>query len=553
MNKKIILIVFLVLFIPVALAAAWFFSVSGTEYKPSNVASIILSDGESEWEYTDEEEKGFFTAVINNLVSIEKQTFSSEVWRLYTLELERTFETDIFYLCLSQNAKNCLAYDEEGNWYRINTDDARKILVREELEGVYTASTYPKLSVNFSGEGHELSPKEYEWSYLLANGDFSTVSDSADGVEETDFKISSGIGLDLSFSIKPDWCDVKIFQENALVFSGDLSNLNTFSYDSDSVLRALVSASWYQDDSRLYYGATLSEFTFKYDLKATASVNQDSFVPGEIAWITLENAYNETFDIQTTLDTSEKLVLREYNGRHYVGVPISMDNKTGEYTVSVVSDNSNIQLKFTVSERLLEDAKVKLQSATALEYQTALENFENELSLNAYQSNVTEPLWKDGFVTPVIKFDENNKECYWISAPSYGTVQIVDGMKIPVKNFGTHYVKSVDFEFINARAVADGTVAFSGETSAFGNTLVIDHGFGLFTVYGHLDELFLKVGDIVKQYDVIGKSSSGGIVMKDGQLFFAVLQDGVFVNPYMLINEQKNADDSDLTQSPIEF
>ncbi len=553
MNKKILIIILLVLFVPTVLAALWFYSVSGAEFNPSNVSEVRLSNDEDEWIFTEDTEKEFFTSVVNNFEAIERQTFSADVWTLYTLELERIFETSVFYLCLSPDAKNCLAYDSEGEWYRIDTSDARKFLTREELEGIYTSYTYPKLAAVFSGEAHDIEPREYEWSYLLANGDFSTTSNKDGKAVDTGFNVPATTGFDISFSIMPDWCDVKIFDGDALVFSGDLSSFKSFSYDRDATLRTLVSASWYEDDSHLYYGTTVTEFTFNYNVRATAEANKYDLIPGEVAWITIENGYNETFRVETNLDTSDTLTVREHQGKHYLALPVSMNNKTGEYNVSIVSDGSNIQLKFTVSERLLEDAKVKLLTAGAHEYETALESFENEINLSSYKTTLTEPLWKGGFVTPVIKFDENNKECYWISAPSYGVEQIVDGMKISTKNFGTHYVKSVEFEFIKARAVADGIIAFSGETSAFGNTLVIDHGFGLYTVYGHLEDLSHKSGDTVKQYDVIGHSSNGGIVMKNGQLFFAILQDGVFVNPYMLINEQKSADAPDTTLAPIEF
>ncbi len=553
MNKKLIFLILIIMLVPTVLAAVWFFSVSGSDYTPKNVSSVTLvsPDGDS-WVYTEDDEKEFFTTLAQNLVSIEKQTYSADTWTLYRLELEQTFNTDSFNLCLARDAKNCLAYDDDGNWYRIDTENARQFLVREELEGVYTNSTYPSLSLILSGSEYTIEPQSYKWNYLLADGTFSGMTSDGHTVTETDFVVSASVGLSMSYSVSPDWCDVKIFNGEELVFSGDINSLGQFSYKNDAVLRALVSAEWYQDDSKLYYGNTVSEFLFNYDVRATASLNKESFIPGEIAYVTLENALNDEFFVQTNADTSKKLEVREFNGKSFLALPISYENKTGEYSISLVSDNSNIKLSFTVSERLIEDAELRLSNATAYEYQTALESFFSEISLDSYVSELNEPAWKDGFISPVIKFD-GEKEQYWISAPSYGAVQIVDGMKITVKNFGTHYIKSVDFPFIKARAVADGRVAFVGTTSAFGNTLVLDHGMGLMTVYGHLDELAASIGDSLKKGDVIGNSSDCGIVMKDAQIFFGIMQDGVFVNPYMLINEPKTFTDSDMTDAPYKF
>ncbi|MGH9202904.1 MAG: M23 family metallopeptidase, partial [Vicinamibacterales bacterium] len=53
-------------------------------------------------------------------------------------------------------------------------------------------------------------------------------------------------------------------------------------------------------------------------------------------------------------------------------------------------------------------------------------------------------------------------------------------------------------------ATAAGTVAQSSSQGAYGNLIVVDHGFGLETRYGHLSAMSVKRGDTVKRGDVIG-------------------------------------------------
>lgn len=64
------------------------------------------------------------------------------------------------------------------------------------------------------------------------------------------------------------------------------------------------------------------------------------------------------------------------------------------------------------------------------------------------------------------------------------------------------------------KAAANGTVVasqFDGAPfSGYGMVIVIDHGNGSWTLYGHQSELIAKVGDVVKQGDVIGKIGSTG-------------------------------------------
>jgi murein DD-endopeptidase MepM/ murein hydrolase activator NlpD len=60
------------------------------------------------------------------------------------------------------------------------------------------------------------------------------------------------------------------------------------------------------------------------------------------------------------------------------------------------------------------------------------------------------------------------------------------------------------------RATANGKVASSGWAGGYGRMVEIDHGNGLSTRYGHLSEINVKVGDVVKIGQVIGAVGSTG-------------------------------------------
>ena len=59
-------------------------------------------------------------------------------------------------------------------------------------------------------------------------------------------------------------------------------------------------------------------------------------------------------------------------------------------------------------------------------------------------------------------------------------------------------------------ATAEGRVVQSGYQGAYGNTILIDHGFGLQTRYGHLQDASVRHGDHVKRGDVIGHVGATG-------------------------------------------
>jgi murein DD-endopeptidase MepM/ murein hydrolase activator NlpD len=60
--------------------------------------------------------------------------------------------------------------------------------------------------------------------------------------------------------------------------------------------------------------------------------------------------------------------------------------------------------------------------------------------------------------------------------------------------------------------------------------VILDHGLGLFTLYGHLSQIDVKVGDKIEQRQIMGKSGETGLAAGD-HLHFGVYLDGVAVLP----------------------
>ncbi len=79
-------------------------------------------------------------------------------------------------------------------------------------------------------------------------------------------------------------------------------------------------------------------------------------------------------------------------------------------------------------------------------------------------------------------------------------------------------------------AANDGVVVYAGYFGIFGNSIIMDHGCGLQTLYGHLSSIDVKAGDTVKREQAIGHSGQTGLAGGD-HLHFSVLLDGIPVNP----------------------
>jgi murein DD-endopeptidase MepM/ murein hydrolase activator NlpD len=79
-------------------------------------------------------------------------------------------------------------------------------------------------------------------------------------------------------------------------------------------------------------------------------------------------------------------------------------------------------------------------------------------------------------------------------------------------------------------AANKGTVAFIGPLTIYGNTVVLDHGWGLMSLYAHLSTIAVKVGDAVDKGQELGRSGDTGLAVGD-HLHYEVLVNGISVTP----------------------
>ncbi len=75
-----------------------------------------------------------------------------------------------------------------------------------------------------------------------------------------------------------------------------------------------------------------------------------------------------------------------------------------------------------------------------------------------------------------------------------------------------------------------GKVVFADKNGIYGNMPIIDHGMGLYTLYGHCSKLLVEAGDEVKRDQVIAYTGKTGLALGD-HLHFGVLVQGVEVRP----------------------
>ncbi|MFC1748795.1 peptidoglycan DD-metalloendopeptidase family protein [Pseudomonadota bacterium] len=120
-----------------------------------------------------------------------------------------------------------------------------------------------------------------------------------------------------------------------------------------------------------------------------------------------------------------------------------------------------------------------------------------ELINAAKSSPSSEELWKEEFIVP-----------------TEGEITLTFGDKLYINGSysGSHFgIDYANIEGTPIHASNDGIVTLAAETPTYGNTVVIDHGQNIFTMYLHLSELKTLAGETVNKGDLIGLMGSTGV------------------------------------------
>jgi murein DD-endopeptidase MepM/ murein hydrolase activator NlpD len=100
-----------------------------------------------------------------------------------------------------------------------------------------------------------------------------------------------------------------------------------------------------------------------------------------------------------------------------------------------------------------------------------------------------------------------------ISPTELGNVSSGFGSRIDPFNEQTAFHSGIDFsgpKGSDVRATAPGVVVFAGARGDYGNTVEVDHGYGIRTRYGHLSKIVAQLGSPVDKGTVIGRLGSTG-------------------------------------------
>ena len=219
---------------------------------------------------------------------------------------------------------------------------------------------------------------------------------------------------------------------------------------------------------------------------------------------------------------------------HYALIPISYYQKKKDYRV-IVSYLENGKKVFKGKDLKVIDGKYKSEVINVVKTKfkpipsrVSRTKKEYAQAMKVYNSISKDILWNEDFIYPL-----NSK-----ITSNFGTKRVYNG-KLKSYHSGTDFRAKIGTPIIASNS---GIIKISQNRFYSGNSIVIDHGQGVYSCYFHLSKMNYKVGDFIKKGAVLGLSGDTGRVTGP-HLHFSFRINGIQVDPLnsiSLLNQLRN-------------
>jgi murein DD-endopeptidase MepM/ murein hydrolase activator NlpD len=250
------------------------------------------------------------------------------------------------------------------------------------------------------------------------------------------------------------------------------------------------------------------------------SVAPSTIVQGDIVMVQVQGVGSDT-EIKTITFNGKELPLFTYQGIPTAFVGIRLTQKPGDYIVrAVLGSGQIIEKTVTVEVRQSPEKPLgiplKLGGDTVTSAKKMVNTLQKDNRSLAKLKTAKSALWTNAFILPLVDAA--------VTDP-YGYVRQTDGYSIA--HLGTDFRAATGTPVM---AMNVGIVRKAQFYNTYGDTVVIDHGLGLSTLYMHLSKIDVNVGEMVNQGQVIGWSGSTGYATGP-HLHVSVHIGGVSVDP----------------------
>lgn len=259
---------------------------------------------------------------------------------------------------------------------------------------------------------------------------------------------------------------------------------------------------------------------------------RDIYINGQISYVDVLFGAKDFADLMTRMDVLKRIIKHDYD----------LIMKVKEEKATVENTRAQLEKDKAEAEVLVTDAQAKkakvedkeseqqvLLDQAIYDRDTSERMYEEIMAASQEVANMIRrsqmssagysgaPAGAGGMIWPIS--GPITSEFGWRTHPIFGTARFHSGLDI-----GGDYGMPI-------YAAASGTVIYAGWISGYGNAVIIDHGGGVTTLYGHNDSLNVSEGENVAQGQVIAMCGSTGN-STGPHCHFEVRENGEPVSPY---------------------
>ena len=432
--------------------------------------------------------------------------------------LTRGAETQELLCYFSTDGSSGICLDGYGNAFTIDPDVNRHFLSSPFGEAFFATAQPPVMTTI---DGDTVLPSSVLWNYKSAEGEYLPTQRELSLSSSELYEMTGEIGI--LFSNPPDQCNVEVREGDRLVLNGHYSLLSELSVNSGSILSVKISAKWLKTDLSVCYGEISYDFRVRIKNPSEFVLSDDTISAGGFVFLSCTNISNPQKIQLTSSDLSDPVRFYRYGSvyRALLTLPEQYEKESLSLHVSYGASSQDFILQVTAKKEpnalylhswdLSDSPLLEMDSASHLQsLLTPLINQAESSSLY-FRGNTQEPsreLFQTGYV--------HGSNVFWGDEPEE-----------PLSVLGTEYL-SASTQVVTAWDC--GIVIDVGADELLGNYVVIDHGGGLLTWYGHLSHCSVAKGTVLDQGETLGRTGNTGLASGEGFLFLCSIHNQ-FIDP----------------------
>ncbi len=254
-----------------------------------------------------------------------------------------------------------------------------------------------------------------------------------------------------------------------------------------------------------------------------AELPQHSPVPGGVAVIALP----DDVDFTSVKLAKKRVMTVAIDDQWFAVVGLSLKSKPGEKTLSFISkDGEKATTTFTVKDKAYREQRITIK---------------DKRKVNPYKNDLDRIVKERKLIgSAFAKWTNRSSINMQFDKPVDGPFSSPFGLKRFFNDQPRNPHSGLDIAAPTGTPIAvpaEGTVIESGDFFFNGNTVFVDHGQGLITMYCHLDSIAVENGDKLKTGDIIGTVGETGRVT-GAHLHWSVSLNGTRVDPMLFLKAE---------------